>query len=107
MHIFNNPNKIPEVRREFIRSLAMEMLQPHLRERVLIQSIPKNIKLRIKDKCNIQEDKVVASTEKTSGRCYYCDYKKNRKTRYFCKSCNKFMCLEHVIIVCDACYSEK
>lgn len=106
VHTFNNQNKLPMVRREFIRSLAMEMLQPHLRERVLIQSTPRNIKLRIKEICNLQEDQEVASSEKTSGRCYYCDSKKNRKTRYFCKSCKKFMCLEHVIVVCDACYND-
>lgn len=46
----------------------MEMLKPHLQKRVFIQNIPRYIKLRIKDICNIQDDQEVADPERTSGR---------------------------------------
>ncbi|KAJ8938419.1 hypothetical protein NQ318_012002 [Aromia moschata] len=37
------------------------------------------------------------------GRCGYCDWKKNRKTRFSCFKCNTYMCLEHITAICKPC----
>ncbi|GJQ74523.1 mod(mdg4) [Trypoxylus dichotomus] len=37
-------------------------------------------------------------------RCCYCDPKKDRKTKYFCKSCGNYMCLEHCTYLCKKCF---
>lgn len=98
----NNPDT-SLVRRSFLRKLAMSLVEPHLRLRIQVQSIPSRIKDRIRELYSIapseEEERKVQH-----GRCHYCDAKRNRKTRYCCKKCKKFMCLEHVTIVCDACY---
>lgn len=74
-----------EVRKECLKSLEIEMLEPYLYERLRIPGLQKGIKQRIMDICNIPEEQEVVGPERASRRCHYCDYKKNQQTRYFCK----------------------
>lgn len=41
----------------------------------------------------------------TSGRCKFCDRKKNRKTKSQCSNCHKYICLEHTKRLCPDCDS--
>jgi hypothetical protein len=89
----------------FLEQLAFSLIDGHLRERASSQYIPRTLRARIKEICNIEEP--VQPRNETHGRCQLCDSKKNRKTRYKCKTCNKFLCLEHISVTCEDCYTQK
>lgn len=103
LYYLQNPDiKLP--RRKFLHKLSSELAENHLRARALQSQIPKTISLRIKEILGIRNPEPEPQPMNIRGRCYYCDRKKNRPTRFSCQLCNKFMCLEHITCVCLDCY---
>ena len=45
-------------------------------------------------------------TSKLQGRCAICPRSKDRKTKYMCQKCKKFLCLQRVIPPCEECVPE-
>jgi hypothetical protein len=39
------------------------------------------------------------------GRCGVCSRAKDRKTKYTCGKCQKFLCMEHIVPMCEECVS--
>ena len=97
----NNPDK-KILRRLFLRQLANDLVKPHLQVRSAMSNIPRSLRLRLQEisGSNIEPD---VPQNVLPGRCAYCTSKKNRKTRFQCYKCNKYMCLEHIIGVCQEC----
>lgn len=100
----NNPNSSIK-RRDFLKQLAFELVSDHMKSRATSPYIPRNLKSRIKEVQNIEEE-AIQTEDPGIGRCCYCSSKQNRKTRYSCKLCKRFLCLEHVISICQNCYEE-
>lgn len=100
----NNPNN-NLLRRQFLRELANVLIRPHLEVRASMLNLPSTIKSRLAEICEIQDDNVeqVLPQNNQPGRCAYCNWKKNRKTKYACFKCNKYMCLEHIMAICQYC----
>lgn len=101
-----NPGKNMR-RRKFLHMLASELVEDHIRNRGLQVNIPKSIRLRISEMFGTPEglpQPPAADPVNVRGRCEYCDRRKNRPTRFSCKTCGKFICLEHVTCVCADCY---
>nr|CAI5822560.1 unnamed protein product [Callosobruchus analis] len=80
-----------------------ELAENHQRVRAIQSNIPKTITLRLKEIFNISQPEPVHDRQNMRGRCAYCDRKKNRPTRYSCKTWGKFMCLEHASFICSEC----
>lgn len=97
----NNPGT-EQLRRNFLRELANGLIKPHLELRAQISCLPTTIKLRLSEICRVQQQEVPQQNARP-GRCAFCDWKKNRKTRFCCFRCNTFMCLEHITAVCGNC----
>lgn len=94
-------------RRDFLRNLAFKLVESHLRVRASLTCLPKTMISRIREIVRYEEpvQPVNENTQRKRGRCSYCDSKKNRPTKYSCKKCGKYMCLEHCLCVCKECYS--
>lgn len=90
-------------RRNFLKILAKDLVQEILLRRNEIQSLPRNLKLRIGEILQIPQQHVEAAANFTPGRCHLCSSKKNRKTSTQCKTCTKFICREHTIPSCTSC----
>ncbi|GBP79127.1 PiggyBac transposable element-derived protein 4 [Eumeta japonica] len=106
IYLQNNPNKKIS-RRVFLEALAYDLINPQLRRRALISSLPRNIRLRLTEICKLDGPESAATSNNNKvGRCGYCSSKKNRKTRYNCATCKKYFCLEHAVTVCPDCYGE-
>lgn len=107
----NNPNADMR-RRQFLQTLSHELIRPHIQERFQIQQIPRSLRNRMQEICgNIEAPgpSTLGDNEQTEkrgqvGRCAVCSSKKSRKTRFYCRKCSKFMCLEHIISICEECY---
>lgn len=97
----NNVEKMMP-RRLFIENLGYQLLESHVKKRRLSPGLPRTIKLRILEIYNISDNDQTPRNP-TRGRCYYCSSNKNRKTRFSCRKCKKFMCLEHLTPICSEC----
>ncbi|XP_044742586.1 piggyBac transposable element-derived protein 4-like [Chrysoperla carnea] len=103
-----NPNL---TRREFLKTLSLELIQPHLLDRLketrltmeLRQTIMKITKL--KTGVVPEEDVITPCSDETGkdGFCSYCPRRKNRKTKKKCRQCSLPVCNEHVAFLCMKC----
>lgn len=100
----NNPNSTQK-RRGFLRTLALELIKPHLSVRSNLQTIPRTLRNRLQEISGTPDTaQAVAPPNQQTGRCAICSSRKSRKTRFFCRKCYKYMCLEHIGIICNDCF---
>lgn len=99
---FNN-STTKVVRRKFLSDLAFILMREHLIIRSGIPQVPRLSRQRIAQICGIEEPQNHVE-DLGVGRCRMCSSKKNRKSKYYCRSCKKFLCLQdHARIICDDC----
>lgn len=93
-------------RRKFLHMLASELVEDHIRIRGLQLNIPRSTRLRISEIFGTEglPQPAAVNPVNVRGRCEYCDRRKNRPTRFSCRTCGKFICLEHVTCVCADSY---
>lgn len=95
----SNKNNAEMNRRIFMKRLGTQLVMDHMKRRAVDTHLPRAIRQSAIKLSGIEESHP-APPENKKGRCKYC---KDRKTRYYCKKCNNFLCLEHVVIYCSAC----
>ncbi|GBP43105.1 PiggyBac transposable element-derived protein 4 [Eumeta japonica] len=105
IHTANNQNSKLK-RRHFIENLAMKLIEPRMRERQMQLNLPRSIRLRLEEILNIDEVPGTVDPSR-NGRCFECEWKKNRKTKYTCHKCKKYLCLEHIVPSCRSCLTEE
>lgn len=101
----NNTNEKNIARRVFLEQLGYDLLKDHIMRRAQQENIPRRIRFRLAEICSLQTGDQEPRRD-VHGRCNYCTSKKNRKTRYRCYQCPKFMCLEHLTPICKECSSQ-
>lgn len=108
----NNQNTHDMRRRQFLQVLSHELIVPHIQERSKNPRLPKSLRERMQEICgnrdapgsSLQRENENRMTDGQTGRCAICSSKKSRKTRFHCRKCGKFMCLEHLVAICDECF---
>ena len=92
-------------RRKFLETLSYDLMKDHLSRRAVTENLPKLMRERLQQICQLETVKSSSTMKQLPGRCSYCSSTKNRKTRYNCKSCERYFCLEHAVMVCSNCYA--
>ncbi|KAL4719837.1 hypothetical protein ACJJTC_005773 [Scirpophaga incertulas] len=106
----HNYQRIP--RRDYLRSVAIELIKPQMRQRLMTKNLPRTIKekimmfLAIKESDLMPEDEVIPKKRTKTARCYDCGRAKDRSTRTFCQKCQKPVCNDHKYAVCLSCYNK-
>ena len=93
-------------RRQFLKNLAMSLMEPHLQDRAQLQNLPSDIQsILSKHKPQSQVDTHEPPPAKSRKRCRLCARTKNRVTTMRCSSCNDFVCKNHAKtdVKCDTC----
>ncbi|CAG4955573.1 unnamed protein product [Colias eurytheme] len=84
-----------------------KLTEPWLRKRHEIPTLKRCLKRKIAE---ILGETPTIDTPGPSGTkkkvCGYCDYKKRRMTRFQCKQCKKYMCMDHRGLMCVECADE-
>lgn len=96
---------------DFLKKLAMDLIEPHMRRRLLAPSLTKDIKVVIKKALKLDQEappEVDALDDKMNKRktCSKCPWEKKRKTFYKCIKCSEAICLECSRKVCINCAKE-
>lgn len=99
-------------RRDYLRSVAVELTRPQMRQRLFFKNIPRGIRERSmlflginESELTPQENDIPRKRTKTA-RCHDCGRAKDRSTRTACHKCNKPVCNDHKYSVCIQCYNQ-
>lgn len=92
-------------RRIFLKNLSLDLMDEHLKERALIQTLPKDIYHFLSKYRN--EDVVEYPVK--PGICFICGAHKNNRTKSVCQNCGKNVCKKHsmIIVKCQKCTEEQ
>jgi hypothetical protein len=84
-------------RQKFLKELALALIIPHARQRQEVQQTPQDVKQVIRS-CGIFPEApspAPSTTQRHSAQrkgCYICPRSKDKRTRFTCDECNKFVC---------------
>lgn len=99
-----------KTRFDFTKELGLDLVEPHLRRRLLIPNLPRNIrdsiKKLLKDDQPQQPEQVISDKMEKRKTCAKCPSFKERKTQYKCIKCHDAICLECSKKVCNDCARE-
>lgn len=104
--IYHANNRSDRTRRSgFLKLLARNLADDYLCQRSQCLSLPRNLRQDIQslfpDEAAVQPTEEDQSSKRQ--RCSECGRSKNRYTKYRCRSCKKFLCLQHAQQVCADC----
>lgn len=101
--IFRENNNSKTNRRDFLRKLGLSMLEGHLRVRKNMENLPRGLRKRIHEQVGEMMTYPPNKSSKTYTRCKDCPSAKDKKTRHNCNKCNKPICMQHIIPLCQSC----
>ena len=100
----NNPGETFP-RRDYLKDLAMQLMDENLRERAKIPNLPKDLSILLK-KYMDEENENRCNTEAVPNKrrfCFICGSRKNNITKLSCHTCGKSVCQKHSQHRCDNC----
>ena len=84
-------------------SLAMDLTKEHRGECAACSHLSRELGTKLKRRITSPAREPEEKRPKFQGRCAICPRSKDRKTKYICQKCEKFLCLQHVIPLCEEC----
>lgn len=91
-------------RRTYLKTLAFDLIKPHLEDRFLYKTLPMHLQESIGGILGKKRSYDAPTPSKSkSGRCSFCPRSKDRKSRTQCQKCKRFICLEHQTKICQNC----
>uniref|UniRef100_A0A8W7PT53 PiggyBac transposable element-derived protein domain-containing protein n=1 Tax=Anopheles coluzzii TaxID=1518534 RepID=A0A8W7PT53_ANOCL len=112
IYCLNHPEEAKMSRRDFLVTMALELLRPQARRRLDSKTLPRLLRQRIGLFLGIsrEEYETVPVVERqggeSRGRCYLCGRARNKTTRISCHSCGKYTCNAHCAQLCRTCYMD-
>lgn len=110
IHMLNKNVKIR--RRMFLKNLSLQLIADQIKRRSEMTSgIHRPLHLRLhtlqhSEDASSSRNPELNVTDHTRKRCSSCYASKTtRLSKYFCKNCKTFLCLEHSTIVCICCFN--
>lgn len=88
--------------RVFLKKMALQLMQNHLMARSRIQTLPRDIRMFLRDHLGQGEEESLPALDRKKGRCKVC---KNSSTTMRCTVCNNFVCKKHSTVIrkCNNC----
>lgn len=91
--IYTNNTRHILPRKKYLADLAKVLVLQEMKKIVQTQSIPISMKNRIHEITGTKQEQF--EKQGVPGRCGYCDWRKNRKTKTVCGICETYICKEH------------
>lgn len=102
-------NSKPCSRREFVKQMSYELMEPFLKQRIEVPTLSRYLKEMIRDILEINPTPQPETSSEIRKRkiCSFCPSAKRRMTRYVCNTCQKYMCQDHRGMICSMCSNNK
>ncbi|UYV76649.1 hypothetical protein LAZ67_14001574 [Cordylochernes scorpioides] len=105
------PQNIYERRKEFLKSLSLELVKEFHHIRSTIKSFSKPLRSIVRkhagQSSETMNEDIPEPLSKAQKRCHLCPYKKDRKTKPLCQKCQTNFCKEHSIIMRRQCIRQQ
>lgn len=88
-------NRQPLNRKDFMKKLCKELTTPHMRSRLNVPSLQKNIQSLICKLLGIRVYPEAAAQHGARETCFYCPSSLRMMTTNYCPHCNRLMCGQH------------
>ena len=91
-----------QTRRSFLKCLGFTLIEEYKKNRSQQSMLPRNLKEKLKSSA----EEIAPPTKKAKSlykRCTECPNKKDRKTKFICEKCGKYICMEHMACICKKC----
>ena len=75
----------------------MDLMKEHRGERTACSHLSRELRTKLKRRITSPAREQEVKRLKLQGHCAICPRSKDRKTKYMCQKCRKFLCLQHVI----------
>ena len=86
----------------FLKTLAHELVRPHMLVRASVVTLRTNLKENLKRYLGL--DCVLNNNDPS--RCAYCPKSKNRFSKSYCVKCSSTICVAHTVKVCSICFEK-
>lgn len=95
-------------RKNFMKSLSVSLTSPFMKERLQVPTLKRHLRDDIsnivsRSGSSSQQEVPEESLPKKRSYCAYCPYNIRRKANASCTKCNKVICREHNIDLCQKC----
>ncbi|KAH9633350.1 hypothetical protein HF086_004064 [Spodoptera exigua] len=95
-------------RRESLIDLSLAWMKPLAQKRLEKKTLPRTLTIKIKDFLGITYAETQPTTSQGTSsnvvrRCHDCGRARNKSTRKMCTKCSKFVCGDHLKIMCLSC----
>lgn len=103
IYVANNPDIKSIERRQFLRKLSFDLTEEHLKRRSMELNVPIPVRERRQEVAGTSQptNRDAFITLGKRKRCYLCHA--DNKSKYYCFKCQKFVCLQHAVILCPDC----
>lgn len=100
----NNCNNT-EPRKKFLKDLGEKLTEGQLRKRLEVKNLPHTLRLSIMEIVGLEPETTVQQPSATSSnkRCAICPRARDRKGRNNCIKCQRPLCAEHSLNICQYC----
>jgi hypothetical protein len=89
----------------FKLELAYELIMPLIMERSRLPNLKKTVRSAMENiGIDFNVPKPAPPESVKTGRCGFCERKKDRKTNVLCHECRKFICGDHTMFICHSCF---
>lgn len=99
----NNTNIYTMKRRNFLKTLALQLLENQETQRQNNPRLPRTLRNPIERPARSNSDEHHLPKKR---RCEVCPRTSDRKSQYFCVKCEKTVCLTHATICCQECIGD-
>ncbi|KAK9686314.1 Transposase IS4 [Popillia japonica] len=111
LHVIYKLNNETQLNRfDFLKQLSFHLVEDHLKVRVNIERIPRELRSCIQGIPAMDKNPVMANENvfnRRPGRCAFCPRNRDRKGQTVCALCTKSICAEHRFGLCKQCKEER
>lgn len=98
----NQPDgEFSKSRRLFLKCLGIELVQQNLQRRAHLSNLPRDVRLSAARLAGISPAK--GTCDPLPNKRGWCKYCKRTKTRFYCKICKAWLCMNHITACCSDC----
>jgi hypothetical protein len=103
IHRENNGGIIVK-RKDYVTKLGCELINDYQKTRMTNFRLPRELRMALY-RIRGETEEPLVRRQKLNRQCRseFCPRNRDRKTKYVCETCGKFLCLEHARMYCESC----
>lgn len=100
-----NNNGVILKRKDYLTKLGFDLINDYQRKRMSNFRVPREVRMSLYRIRGEPEPEPLPKKQRLDKqrRCDFCPRGRDRKTKYTCEGCDKYLCLQHARMYCENC----